>query len=83
MFLETGAISEEDFSRAEKKAKQEKITLAEAIVRLEILSEEEVARILADVLGFPLYQTFEIRHSAGYISVHSGNSGQKKPHRGV
>jgi len=53
MFLETGAISEEDFSRAEKKAKQEKITLAEAIVRLEILSEEEVARILADMLGFP------------------------------
>jgi len=51
--LESGTISEKDFARAEALATQDNIALTEAVVRLEILSEEEVTRVIADALGFP------------------------------
>lgn len=53
ILLDSGIISKDDFARAEKLVEQEKVTLAEALMRLEILSEEEITRILADGLGFP------------------------------
>jgi len=51
--IESGTVSDQDFVRAEALAMQDKISLAEAVVRLEILSEEEVTRVIADALGFP------------------------------
>lgn len=51
--LESGVISEKDFARAEELASQDNIVFTEAVMQLEILSEEEVVRIIADALGFP------------------------------
>ncbi len=51
--LESGVISEKDFARAETLVAQDSLAFTEAVVRLEILSEEEVVRVIADALGFP------------------------------
>ncbi|KKR21915.1 MAG: General secretory pathway protein E [Candidatus Moranbacteria bacterium GW2011_GWA2_39_41] len=51
--LDSGTVSESDFARAETLAAQDNIAFTEAVVRLEILSEEEVTRVIADALGFP------------------------------
>jgi len=50
---ESGTVPEADFSRAKLQAEKEGIPLSDAVVALGLLSEDEVARIVADALGFP------------------------------
>jgi len=65
--LESGIIQPEDISRARQFAAENKTALLEAIIQLEILTDEEVSRIAADALGFPFIELSKVNLSPGIL----------------
>jgi type IV pilus assembly protein PilB len=51
--LDAGLVNKKDLKKAEKKAKLEKITLAQFLVKEEFISHEELAKLQAYILGIP------------------------------